>query len=218
VIHAVLVVAVGVGTALGVLLLPVPANRWLRDARAPTDAEAEQLATLRDPADLHVRHSHVLESPDESAVTVAVRGPPGWRELYVSGAVLATLDEEVATALVAAEAGRAAAYYGEVRAVGVGVVFGLLAAIVAGVVPGDVGLPAMGVFALALFALARHRQYRADQYAAQRVGADRVAAAFEAVAERRGVEPETGDWRTYFEVQPELGDRIRRLREQPDRP
>jgi len=40
-----------------------------------------------------------------------------------------------------------------------------------------------------------------------------LAAAFETVAARRGVDPEPATWRTWFEVQPPLGQRIARLRD-----
>ncbi|OYR79491.1 peptidase, partial [Halorubrum ezzemoulense] len=127
--------------------------------------------------------------------------------------VLTDLDEDVAIGLLAAEAGRVATYYAEFRAVAVGAVLATLAAVVTTLVPFESGFAAVIAVGVAAFWAGRRVQYAADTRAADAVGADRVADAFERVAERRGVEPETGDWSTWFEVQPPLGDRIARLRE-----
>jgi len=108
-------------------------------------------------------------------------------------------------------------YYGEFRAVSVAAVVGTLAAIVTTLVPFGSGFTAVIVVGVASFWVGRRVQYVADDRAADAVGADRVADAFEAVAALRGVEPETGDWSTWFEVQPPLGDRIAALRDRSDR-
>lgn len=209
-------VAVALLAAAGVLVLPLFSSRHLRPTRRPTDAERRELRSLRETAGLDVDRAYVVESDrggDEPPLDVAVRGPPGWRVLFVGEGVLAAADESVATALLAAEAGRVATNYAAVRAVAVGVVIALLAAVYAVPLPFDLGLLGMGAFALVAFAVGRRRQYAADARAADRVGAAALADAFERVAARRGVEPATGSWRTLFEVQPPLGDRIERLRE-----
>ena len=89
----------------------------------------------------------------------------------------------------------------------------MLAAIVTATVPFDAGFASLVTVGLAAFWVGRRVQYAADDRAADAVGAGRVADAFERVAAIRGVEPETGDWSTWFEVQPPLGDRIAALRE-----
>jgi Zn-dependent protease with chaperone function len=92
-------------------------------------------------------------------------------------------------------------------------VLATLAAVVTTLVPFESGFAALVAVGVVSFWAGRRVQYAADARAADAVGADRVADAFERGAARRGVEPETGDWSTWFEVQPPLGDRIERLRE-----
>ncbi|RLM68413.1 peptidase [Halorubrum sp. Atlit-26R] len=221
------VVGVGVISALAVSVGPLYAADRYRDLREPTDAERAQIAALTDPAGLELDRV-AIESVDEAGsgdgasngggsaagpAEVAVRGPPRRRVLFLTADVLTDLDEDVAVGLLAAEAGRVAAYYAEFRAVAVGAVLATLAAVVTTLVPFESGFAAVIAVGIASFWAGRRVQYAADARAADAVGADRVADAFERVAERRGVEPETGDWSTWFEVQPPLGDRIARLRE-----
>lgn len=209
--------AVAVAVAVGTLVLPRLTHRYVGDARPATDAELARVRTLRDRAGLDVDRTYVVEAGGDESVAVSVRGPPGWRALFLSDAVLETLDEADATALLAAETGRVETAYEPFRAAAVGVVIALLAAIFTVPIAFELGLAAMGGFALVAFAIGRRLQFAADARAADRVGADRLATVFERVADRRGVEPESGSWRTVFEIQPPLGDRIERLRERGDR-
>ena len=212
-IRVALVLGVGVVAALAVAVGPLYAADRYRDLREPTDAERAQVAALSEPGGLDVGRIAV-----ESAVSspgpaeVAVRGPPRRRVLFLTEDVLTDLDEDVAIGLFAAEAGRVTTYYAEFRAVAVGAVLGLLAAVVTALVPFESGFAAVIAVGLVSLWAGRRVQYAADARAADAVGAGRVADAFERVAERRGTEPETGDWSTWFEVQPPLGDRIARLR------
>lgn len=146
-------------------------------------------------------------------IDVGVKGPPGRRVLFVTDDVLDVLDEDVAVALLAAEAGRLETYYNEFRAVAVAVVVAILAAIVTTIVPFEPGFTALAAIGFVSFWVGRRVQYAADARAAERVGAETLADAFARVAELQGVTPETGTWRTWFEVQPPLGDRIAALRE-----
>ncbi|MFW5917152.1 MAG: peptidase [Halorubrum sp.] len=201
-----------------------------RDLREPTDAERGRLAYLRDAAGLDVERIAVEiaddtsgspadatgesdESDDPGPIEVSVRGPPRRRVLFVTEAVIADLDEDVAIGLLAAEAGRVETRYAEFRAVAIASVLGVLAAIVTATVPFDAGFASLVAIGLTAFWVGRRVQYAADDRAADAVGAARVADAFEHVAANSGVEPETGDWSTWFEVQPPLGDRIAALRE-----
>lgn len=225
-----LVVGVGVIAALAVAVGPLYAADRFRDLREPTAAERAQIEALADPGGLAAERV-ALESVDgasdgstsgsgEAGATgpadVSVRGPPGRRVLFLTEDVLTDLDEDVAVGLFAAEAGRVATYYAEFRAVAVGAVLAMLAAVVTTLVPFQSGFGALIAVGLVSFWAGRRVQYAADGRAADAVGADRVADAFERVAERRGVEPETGDWSTWFEVQPPLGDRIAALRDRSD--
>ncbi|WP_096394367.1 peptidase [Halorubrum trapanicum] len=233
-IRVALVVGVGVLAALAVSVGPLYAADRYRELREPTDAERAQIAALADPGGLDLDRV-AIESVDGEGddrgddhggdgdegggsaaagpAEVSVRGPPGRRVLFLTADVLTDLDEDVAVGLLAAEAGRAATYYAEFRAVAVGAVLATLAAVVTALVPFESGFAALVAVGVASFWAGRRVQYAADARAADAVGAERVADAFERVAERRGVEPETGDWSTWFEVQPPLGDRIARLRE-----
>ena len=218
-----LVVGVAVVAALAVVVGPLYAADRFRDLREPTDAERAQIAALAEPSGLDVDRIAIEEVGTEGdgsdggergPAEVSVRGPPRRRVLFLSEDVLTDLDEDVAVGLLAAEASRVATYYAEFRAVAVGAVLAALAAVVTALVPFESGFSALVAVGLVAFWAGRRVQYAADARAADAVGAERVADAFERVAERRGVEPERGDLSTWFEVQPPLGDRIARLREQ----
>ncbi|MDB9234111.1 peptidase [Halorubrum ezzemoulense] len=215
------VVGVAVVAALAVAVGPLYAADRFRDLREPTDAERAQIVALAEPGGLAVERV-AIEAVDgaggdgaaaDGPAEVSVRGPPRRRVLFLTEDVLTDLDEDAAVGLFAAEAGRVTTYYAELRAVAVGAVLGALAAVVTTLVPFESGFAALVAVGLVSFWAGRRVQYAADARAADAVGADRVADAFERVAERRGVEPETGDWSTWFEVQPPLGDRVARLRE-----
>ena len=151
---------------------------------------------------------------DPDPVDVAVRGPPRRRVLFLTEGLLGEANEALAIGLLAAEAGRVETRYTEFRAVAVASVLAVLAAIVTAAVPFDTGFASLVAMGLVAFWVGRRVQYAADASAADAVGADRVADAFERAAAMRGVEPERGDWSTWFAVQPPLGDRIERLREE----
>ncbi|MEF8779682.1 MAG: peptidase [Haloferacaceae archaeon] len=206
------VVSVAVAFLLAAMFGPVFLNVRLRRTREPTDAEESQLDRRCESAGLSPDRSFVVETVGEASVDVKLVGVPGYRVLLLTDYALESLDDDVLTGLLAAEGGRGDTYYAEFRAVAVASVIGLLAATFAGFVGFDRGLALVGGVSLLAFAIGRRIQYRADAVAAERVGADAVADAFQAIADLRGVEPETGSWRTLFEVQPPLGDRIARLR------
>jgi len=214
------VVGVAVVAALAVAVGPLYAADRFRDLREPTDAERAQIAALAEPSGLDVDRIAIEavgsegDGGERGPAEVSVRGPPRRRVLFLTEDVLTDLDEDVAIGLLAAEASRVATYYAEFRAVAVGAVLAALAAVVTALVPFESGFSALVAVGLVSFWAGRRVQYAADARAADAVGAERVADAFERVAERRGVEPERGDLSTWFEVQPPLGDRIARLREQ----
>ncbi|GAB6879760.1 hypothetical protein JCM17823_20340 [Halorubrum gandharaense] len=213
----VFLVVVFVVAVLAVAVGPLYVNDRFRDLRDPTDAERAQLEEWGTTTGLDVERVAVVETTGEASVDVAVRGLPRRRVLFVTDYVLDEMDDDAALGLLAAEAGRVDTYYGEFRAVAVGVVLAMLAAIVTAQVPFDSGFLALIAVGVTAFWAGRRVQYEADDRAADAVGADRVADAFEHVAELRGVEPETGDWSTWFEVQPPLGDRIAALRQRAAR-
>lgn len=206
------VVFVALAFLLATTLGPVFLNVRLRRTREPTETERDRLDRHCESTGLLPDRTFVVETVGEASVDVKTVGIPGYRVLLVTDYVLESLEDDVLTGLLAAEGGRASTYYAEFRAVAVTVVIGLLTATFAGFVSFDLGVPLVGVVALLAFAIGRRIQYRADAIAAERVGNETVADAFESVANARGIEPETGSWRTLFEIQPPLGDRIARLR------
>ena len=225
-------VGVGVVAFLAVEVGPLYAADRFRTLREPTAEERDRLAAFRETAGLDVDRIAVEVSgagaddggagvgdgeTEIDSVEVGVRGPPRRRVLFLSEGVLDGLDEDVVIGLLAAEAGRVETYYGEFRAVAVAAVLAILAAIVTVAVPFQAGFASLVAVGVAAFWVGRRVQYAADDRAADAVGAARVADAFERVAALRGVEPETGDWSTWFEVQPPLGDRIAALRERAER-
>lgn len=221
-LSVVFLVVVFVVAFLAVTVGPLYAADRFRETRPPTREERARIDALREAAGLDVEPVAVFaavgvgddgdpETPS-GTVDLSVRGPPGRRVLFVTPAVF-ELDESITTALFAAEAGRVETYYNEFRALAIGVVLALLAAIVTTLVPFNQGFTALALIGFVSFWVGRRVQYAADARAAERVGADQLADAFERIAEYRGVEPKTGTWRTWFEVQPPLGDRIERLRE-----
>ena len=195
--------------------------RSLRSHRPPTAAEADALATRLAAAAYEPSGVAVRETGDDGAVAVSIRGLPGRRRLVVTDEVLSGLDDDTAGALLAAEVERARHYYLEYRAVASAAVVALATAMFSGLLSVPNGVVVLALAALVLFWLGRQLQFSADRVAAERVGAVTTAQpeivagladTFEAVAARRGVDPEPASWRTLFEVQPPLGQRIDRLR------
>ncbi|AUX10762.1 putative peptidase [Halalkaliarchaeum desulfuricum] len=206
------VVFVALAFLLATTLGPLYVNVRLRRTREPTDTEQSRLEHYCETTSLSPDRTYVVETVGEASVDVKAVGIPGYRVLLVTDYALESLDDEVLIGLLAAEGGRTVTYYAEFRAVAVTVVITLLVLTFAGFLSFDVGFLLIGVGALVAFAAGRRIQYRADAIAARQVGAELVADAFQAVADVRGVEPKTGSWRTLFEIQPPLGDRIARLR------
>ncbi len=185
----------------------------VRDTREPTADERDRLAGLAEAADCELGTVAVVETVGEHSVELSIRGPPGRRWLLVTDYVLEELDSETATALLAAEAGRSRLFYMEYRALAAATVIAIATGMFGGLFPFSDGLFVLAVAAFGLFWGGRQLQFSADSVAASTVGADSLAEAFETVAALRGVEPEAATWRTWFEVQPPLGQRIDRLRD-----
>jgi len=193
----------------GAILAPLVALS-LRETRPPTDDERNWIARVA--ADYDPDRVHVAET-GAGSVEVSLRGPPGRRSLLLSTAVFDEVDESTAGALLAAELARGQYLYIEYRALAAASVIGLATAMFSGLVSFSNGLFLLAIAALGLFWIGRRLQFAADSAAAGQVGGETLADAFETVATLRGVDPETATWRTWFEVQPPLGQRIDRLRD-----
>lgn len=188
----------------------------LRNTREPTTEERDRLTELLAATEYEPAQITVVETVGEQSIQTALRGLPTRRTLVVTDYVVDELDDRTLTALLAAEVERARHAYIEYRGVAAAVVIGVATAMFGGLISFSDGLFGLAIAAVVLFWLGRQLQFAADRAAANRIGPTALAAAFERVAAIRGVEPETGSWRTYFEVQPPLGQRIERLRARAD--
>jgi len=198
---------------LGVVL--VYGSPWLlpllRTTRRPTGAVADRLDALRERAGLDVRDVRVLDTDDQETATTVVRGPPGYRRLFVSTTFLDCFDDDTAAALLAVDAGRVRAHTLPVR---VATVFVAGLALVASVTGAGLRWPLLGValgVVLAGFWLSRRAIRAADDYAAVRVGPDALAAALERYAEVHAMEPTRRRLPNPLSVNVALGDRLDRL-------
>ncbi|WP_251341804.1 peptidase [Haloplanus halophilus] len=205
----------------GVFVLVVAAtlvgSPWIvaavRSTATPTGATRERVDALRERAGLDVRDVRVLDTDDEETATVHVRGPPGYRRLFVTTTFLDRFDDDTAAALLAVEAGRIEAHVLPARAGSVVAAAVPLVASVAGRGPRWVLLGAAFVALGVGFGLCRRGVRAADDHAAARVGADAVADALERYADVHGMEPTRRRVPNPLSINVALGDRIDRLRE-----
>lgn len=203
---AVVAVAVGIYVA-GPWLVRLTQRAWRPDERA------DRLDRLCERAGVGTRRRFLLNGTDSERAYAAVRGPPGYRTLFVTDYLLDTFDDEPAAALLASEAGDArirqgTVLVGGVTAAGVCLVAALLGS------GGALDVAALSVAAATTFALtvavARRLVYSADAAAAQRVGREALRKALVAVREKRGSAPATGV-RRLARPTPSLDERLDRL-------
>jgi len=209
VLVSVVALAVFVGTAYAAAPWYIP---LVRSTRRPDGDVADRLDRLRDEAGLDVRDTRVLETGDAETASAVVRGPPGYRRLFVTDAFLGGFDDDTATALLAVQAGRGRARV-LLRLVGtlVAVVTVLLLAL-------DGPLLVLSAAALAALPvglwLTRRGMAAADDYAAGRVGTETLAVALERYADFHNLEPSRRRLPNPLSKTPPLGDRIDRLRDE----
>jgi len=205
------------GVLVALLLVLVVASPWIvaavRSTVTPNGATRERLATLRDRAGLDVRDVRLLDTDDEETATVHVRGPPGYRRLFVTTTFLDRFDDRTAVALLAVQAGRVRRNLLLRRGGTAVLAAGPLVAAVTGREPRWLLLGAAVGVVLVGFWLARRAVRAADDDAAGRVGADAVADALERYATVHGLEPPRRRVPNPLSVNVALGDRIDRLRE-----
>lgn len=207
----------GVGVAVTLIGVGfVYASPWLipvlRATRDPDDRTADRIADLRARAGIDVRDTLVLDSEDEETASTLVRGPPGYRRLFVTGTFLDAFDDDTAAALLAVEAGRLRVRVLE-RRIGTVAVTGL--ALVASVSGTGLRWPLLALSASVLlvgFGLSRRAVRAADDHAAERVGPGTVATALERYAEVHAMEPTRRRLPNPLSANVALGDRIDRLR------
>lgn len=183
----------------------------LRSTIDPTGETADRIATLRTRAGLEVRDVFVLDTDDEETASTLVRGPPGYRRLFVTSTFLDAFDDETATALFAIEAGRLNSHVFEIRLSTVIIAGVALVASVTGVGP---RWPVLGVSFGALlvgFWLSRRGIRAADEYAVEQVGAPAVAEALDRYAEVHAMTPTRRRFANPLSVNVALGDRIDRI-------
>lgn len=185
----------------------------MREARPPSSDEAAILEDLLVHVESSFAEIRVVDTVGERSISTTIRGLPGRRYLIVTDYVIRELEADVARALLAAEDARARTFYVEYRVVAAAAILGLATAMFSGLIDFGTGLFLMAIGALVLFWLGRQLQYRADAIAAERVGEEALAAAFERIAAVKGIELDSGSWRTWVEIQPPLGSRVDRLRD-----
>lgn len=207
---------VTVAASFGLLaIIAVFASPWLiallRPTHTPTDA-APRIATLRDRAGLEVRDVVVIETDDTETANALVRGPPGYRRLFVTNTFLDRFGDDTAEALLAVRAGRLRSRVLGIRLV-TAIVAGLaLVAALTGMGPRWALLGLAGAAILVGCWRSRRGILAGDDFAAGRVGAGTVAAALERYAEVHALEPTRRRLPNPLSVTVALGDRIDRLR------
>jgi STE24 endopeptidase len=183
----------------------------LRASHEPIGGTSERIEAIRTRAGLDVRDALVLDTDDEETADSLVRGPPGYRRLFVTSTFLDAFDDETATGLLAIEAGRLRSNVFEIRVSTVLVAGVALVASVSGAGP---RWPTLGLSVGALvvgFWASRRGIRAADEYAAGRVGASTVAEALARYAESHAMEPSRRRLPNPLSVNVALGDRIDRL-------
>ncbi len=211
---AIVVTIITIGFLITGLIGPTFAQLRFRRTREPSMPELEQIETRWPTSTSMCDRVVIIETVGDASVEVAIRGVPGYRILFVTDYVLESLDGSIVEALFAAELARTKRWYREYQVLAATMVLALGSAAFLLVVPFELGFGAMLVLAMVLFAIGRTIQYRADAAAAAEVGTTALLDAFETVTAQRGIQPVSAGWRNLFTVQPRLGDRIERLREQ----
>jgi len=193
------------------------ASPWLvpllRSTRAPSGEHADRIETLCSRAGLDVRDVHVVDSDEEETANAFVRGPPGYRRLFVTSTFLDAFADEHAAALLAIETGRIRHRLLEIRLFTV-VVGGL--ALIASVTGAGPRWPLLGLALGAVvlgFWLSRRRVLAADAFAADRVGAAVLADALDRYAAVHSLDPSRRRFPNPLSVNVALGDRIDRVRD-----
>lgn len=205
-------ISVAVASSAVALLLLAHAPRWWHSRREPTDAEADRLGEVCASVDVAPDRLVVLRTSNGATDDVQLAGLPGRRELLVTEATLERLDDASLRALLAGAVERARFRIEVVQALAAGIAVGLLASVYVTPLSFAAGMVSMWLFALAAFAVCRRLHYAADARAADAVGAQLLADVLEQTVTGDGTEPETGSWRTFFEVEPPTGERVARLR------
>jgi STE24 endopeptidase len=200
--------------ALLVLVFLV-ASPWivslLRTTGKPTGASAERVADLRERAGLDVRPVRVLDTEAEATASLYVRGPPGYRQLFVTSTFPDPFDD-VAVALLAVQAGRVGSRVPAARRGTVVLAAVPLVESVTGAAPRWPALAA--TFGVVVgFWLSCRGVRAADDYAAERIGPGTLADAIARYAEVHALEPTRRRVPNPPSVNVPLGDRIDRLSE-----
>ncbi|WP_255151621.1 hypothetical protein [Halorarius halobius] len=205
-----LTAAVGVALVAAGAYLAAP---WLialtQSVREPTDEERARIDSLLDRADADGYRLRVLDRREEENASAFVRGPPGYRHLFVTDYLLDALDDDDAAAMLAVTTANArhTAYRLGLVAVGGGLLLATLSA----------GRPLVGVGLLVAvptvgYPVGRRLVFHADDRAADAVGAGRVADALDTVAQLHDASLDAGLLARVLSLRPSVGQRIDRLR------
>jgi STE24 endopeptidase len=202
---AVGIVALTVGVYAGAPLLV----RLSQPVRTPTPDEQRLLDRLCARAGADAHRLRVLERRDEVAAAALVRGPPGYRYLYVSDYLLDALDEDAAAAILALAV--ANARHTTYRVGVAGVVGGLLLGLLTAGRPLAALAVPVGSLPVA-YLVGRRLVFRADARAADRLGDETVADALDRQADLHDASLDAGLFARLGSLRPSVGQRIDRLR------
>lgn len=207
------IAGIGVVVLGGLFLFGSP---WLlplvRSTNPPTPMANDRLDRLNQQAGLSAHDVQVIDTDDEETATAFVRGPPGFRRLFVTSTFLDQFDDETATSLLAIRAGRQRSHVLLTR-VGMVVVTGLLlVALVTDIGPWfPLSVAVIATLVVGSW-LSRRGIRSADDYAIRRTGPEAVVDAIERYAEVHGIESSHRNLPNPFAVNIPLGDRLDRLR------
>ena len=172
--------------------------------------EGERACVPECARDLRVRVVRTSRSPVANAL--AAGALPGYRYVFVTDALFATLDDEAAAAVVAHEAGHHRRGHVAVRFLAVGVALAPLFLAAGGILPGVVA-PAVASVVLLLAAgpVVRWTEFDADDYATRHTTAAAMERALGTLADRGLLAEDRGRLAGLVALHPSVGARRDRL-------
>lgn len=197
------------GAVIVVVALLPPVVARFGPVRPPSTAEATLIPACAD--GLRVRVVETDRHPVANAVAAGIL--PGYRYVFVTDALLHTLDAEATAAVLAHEAGHHDRHHVVGRLLASGVALAPLFLSATGVV--DAFVPAVvlsGVLLLAIGPLVRWTEFDADAYAARHVGAQAMERALATLADRGLLPVERPRVVALVSLHPAVGRRVARLR------
>lgn len=205
---------VAVGYAVSPALIAVTQR-----LRRPDDGEAARIREHCDAVGLDVDRVRIIDTPDESAAQMIVRGPPGRRHLYLTDAMLRHPDDEFRATLAVVRGLRQRRW----TLLRIGALVGCAGVLAYGLLADDPAalfgaIVLTGASYLGLAALCRRQMLAADRAAADRAGSETLESAFLRQMAINDSELRYGRVGRYLGAAPSSGRRIAALRGRDDHP